>query len=249
MDPRDRTLSHFRDRSGRYEQSSSWVVDEALLERIVAAAGPPVDGVVLDLATGTGLVARAFRGRAREVIGLDVSPEMTRAAHERVDRLIIAPMEDIPLPDASVDACVCRQGLQFCDLDRTLSEVARVLKPGGRVAFCHLNAYGPQDRDEAFRIQALRNPARRNFFVPGDLEAALSRAGLPPQSTLRYLSRESVLRWIDHGAGTPEQREAILAAYRSASEPFRRAHLLEERDGDFIDTMLFLIVAAARPEA
>jgi ubiquinone/menaquinone biosynthesis C-methylase UbiE len=242
-----KVISHFRDRSGTYDNSSSWVVDQNLLSRIFAHAQIAGGETVLDLATGTGLVAKQFHGRTKEVIGLDISRDMSRYGGAWLDRLLIAAVESIPLPDESVDVCVCRQGLQFADLRRATAEIARVLRPGGRAVLCHLTAHGEDDHEDAFRIQALRNPARVNFFKPGDLEAQLVAAGLEIRETVAYLSRESVDRWIDHGASTPEERAEIKAAYRAASPAFKRIHRILEADGDIFDLMSFSIIAAAKP--
>jgi ubiquinone/menaquinone biosynthesis C-methylase UbiE len=244
--PNEKALAHFKDRSARYNQSSRWVVDAELLGKIFDAAGVRGDETVLDMATGTGLVAERFRGKVKEVVGLDISADMTRQAAAHVDRMILSPMESIPLADASVDVCVCRQGLQFSNLPATIAEVARVLRPGGRAVFCHLSAYGESDRADAFKIQALRNPARVNFFKPGDLESTLEAGGLAVTRTLRHLSRESVNRWIDHGASRAEERAAIKDAYRSASADFKRLHVIEADGDDILDTMLFLIVRAEK---
>jgi ubiquinone/menaquinone biosynthesis C-methylase UbiE len=130
-----KVLRHFRARSRRYNKSSRWVGDPRLLDRIFRLAGIRGDETVLDLATGTGLVARRFKGRAREVIGLDVSPPMARQGARHVDRMIIAPIEAIPLESGSVDVCVCRQGLQFVRLPQAVKEIVRVLRPGGRAVF------------------------------------------------------------------------------------------------------------------
>lgn len=245
--PDQKVLSHFRDRSARYNQSSNWVGDARLLGSIVGLSGVEPGDTVLDVATGTGLVARAFRGKAKAVLGLDVSPEMTRLAEGCHDRLLIAPVEAIPLEAASVDVLVCRQGLQFADLPKAAAEIFRVLRPGGRAVLCHLCAYGADDEKEAFRIQALRNPARVNFFKPGDLEKALGACGLKVTRVDRYPSRESIAKWIGHGAISEEQQKAIVDAYRSASPEFKRIHRVEFAGDDVFDTMLFLLIRAEKP--
>ncbi|MFI5348819.1 MAG: class I SAM-dependent methyltransferase [Elusimicrobiota bacterium] len=244
--PSKKVLSHFRERSARYNKSSNWVVDPELLGKIFDMAGIRGGETVLDMATGTGLVAKQFHGKVAEVVGLDISPDMTRQASEYVDRLLISPVESIPLPSESVDVCVCRQGLQFVDLPKAISEVARVLKPGGRAVFCHLYAYGDQDAADAFKIQALRNPSRVNFFKPGSLEAVLEPRGLSVTQTVRYLSRESVNQWIDHGVGGEAERRAIKDAYAAASSEFRSIHRIETAGDDLFDTMLFLILRAEK---
>jgi radical SAM superfamily enzyme YgiQ (UPF0313 family) len=238
---------HFHDRAERYNKSSNWVRDEKLLESIFKMARTKPTDVVLDIACGTGMVSKQFKGRVKEVIGLDLSTQMSEQAQNHVDRMIISSVENIPLPDQSVDVAVCRQGLQFVNLNRAMQEVMRVLKPGGRVVFCHLNAYGLYDRADAFEIQALRNPARVNFFIPGDLESVLEEHGLKVTEVGQTRSRESINQWINHGASTEHERESIKRIYRQASPEFKKVHELEIFDEDIMDTMLFLTIGAQKP--
>lgn len=119
-------------------QFKPWSLD--LLER----ARPQPGERVLDLACGTGAVAREAVKRVSpsgSVVGVDVSPDMLRVAHEVVgtDNGRIewqqASAESLPLPDASFDLALCQQGVQFFpDKQGALRELRRVLKPGGRVA-------------------------------------------------------------------------------------------------------------------
>lgn len=240
--------SHFKDRSQKYNKSSNWVSDQKLLGDLFKAARIRGDEVVLDVATGTGQVAKQFHGKVKKLIGLDISQEMSDQAKPFLDEFLLASAEEIPLPDASVDVIVCRQGLQFVQLDLTVSEFMRVLKPGGRVVFSHLNAYGHYDRADAFRIQELRNPARVNFFIPSDLESVLEFHGLKVTEVSQYRSRESVNQWIHHGASTEQEREEILKIYKNSSPEFRKLHEIEFLEDDILDTMLFLTVSASKPE-
>ena len=101
-----------------------------------AAAGP--GDRLLDVACGTGVVARAAARRVRpggHVCGLDVNEDMlaiARRAGEDIEWRQ-ADASRTGLPDASFDAAVCQQGLQFIpDRLAALREVHRVLAPGGR---------------------------------------------------------------------------------------------------------------------
>ncbi len=242
--------AHFENRSKLYNQSSNWVHDEELINTIFNQAKIQGNEVVLDVATGTGLVAKRFKGNVKEIIGLDISHAMTEQAKNNVDRIIINSVEkDIPLEKESVDVVICRQGLQFVNLELALPEIAKVLKPRGRVVFTHLAAYNVNDRADSFKIQALRNPARVNFFAPGDLECSLELNGYKVTDVLHYRSRESVNKWINHGASTAEERLAIHEAYKNSGIEFQRMHQLEFVADDIFDTMLFLIVVAEKKES
>jgi ubiquinone/menaquinone biosynthesis C-methylase UbiE len=101
------------------------------------------DARVLDVACGTGIVARCAARAVGDTStrGADPNPamlEVARSAAQREDLAIEwhqAPAEDLPLPDASVDVVLCQQGAQFFqDRDTAAREMLRVLDDGGRIA-------------------------------------------------------------------------------------------------------------------
>jgi len=99
----------------------------------------PVDGGhVLDVATGTGLVAQALLRRGFRVTGLDQSPEMLARARERFEgrvELVEASAEDMPFADASFDHLTFTYLLRYVDDPlATMRELARVVRPGGTLA-------------------------------------------------------------------------------------------------------------------
>jgi DNA gyrase subunit B len=239
---------HFSARAPSYERSSSWCTDEALDGLLLARAQPRATDRVLDVACGTGLVSRLFHGRVARVVGVDVTPEMSARSRAYLDELVIAPAEAMPFESDSFDVVVCRQGIQFMTLPDAVREMARVTRPGGRIVLVNSCAYGQADRDEYFEILRLRNPVRRQFFEPPDLERLLGNdAGCVDVVLDRYVSVEDVDNWSDNGAIDEARREQIREIYRCASADFRRLHAVEEADGRFVDHMLFVIVAGRKP--
>ncbi len=242
----ENTTKHFIKRAGQYNHSSSWVENLNLIAKIreLAAVGP--HGCVLDIAIGTGKVARAFYGRVRCVVGVDICPDMVRQAGGCADKIILSPAEHLPFRDCAFDACVCRQGLQFMKLEQVIPEVYRVLKSGGHAVFCHLTAYGPEDREETFLIQKLRNPARENFFLPGDIPAYMRRNAFINIEVTEYITRESVNQWINHGAIAEYDKIKIRKAYHQASDVFKRIHNVQFINGDIFDSMRMILVKATK---
>jgi demethylmenaquinone methyltransferase/2-methoxy-6-polyprenyl-1,4-benzoquinol methylase len=98
---------------------------------------------ILDIATGTADVAiEALRLRPDEIVGVDISEEMLRIGREKLRRLraedrvslVRAPSESLPFEDNRFDAVTVAFGVRnFEDLSKGLSEMCRVLVPGGRV--------------------------------------------------------------------------------------------------------------------
>jgi DNA gyrase subunit B len=239
-------INHFTARAGGYDRSSAWCTDEALGRLVLQLAQPGPDDRVLDVACGTGLVSQLFTGRVARVVGVDITDDMAVQAGPYLDELIVAPAEELPLATASFDVVVCRQGIQFMILPDAVREMARVLRPGGRLVLINLCAYGPQDRTEYFEVLRLRNPVRRHFFDPGDLGSLLADAGCEDIVAERYVSVEDVDVWSDNGAIDEARREAIREVYRNASAPFRQLHAVREADGRFTDNMLFIVAAGIR---
>jgi SAM-dependent methyltransferase len=88
---------------------------------------------VLDLGAGTGKLTRSLVARGLDVVALEPLTEMreTLAATVPEARPLAGTAEDIPLPDASVDAITVAQAWHWVDPDRATAEAARVLRPGG----------------------------------------------------------------------------------------------------------------------
>jgi demethylmenaquinone methyltransferase/2-methoxy-6-polyprenyl-1,4-benzoquinol methylase len=99
------------------------------------------DNVVLDVACGTGdLAAEAARAGGR-VTGLDFSPEMLVRARRKEPSVewVQGDMLALPFADASFDAATCGFGVRNAsDLDLALRELARVLRPGGRIGILEI---------------------------------------------------------------------------------------------------------------
>lgn len=94
-----------------------------------------IDGTVVDLGAGTGLLTRGLVGRAATVIAVEPSDNMRAqlsASLPTVDA-VRGTGEAMPLPSASADAVVSAQAWHWVDVPRASAEVARVLRPGGRL--------------------------------------------------------------------------------------------------------------------
>jgi ubiquinone/menaquinone biosynthesis C-methylase UbiE len=151
---------------------------------------------VLDVACGTGVVARAaasILGASGEVVGTDLSAEMLEVARARSSaggaRIHWQQGDAMALPcaDAEFDVVLCQQGLQFFpDKVGALREMHRVLKPRGSLGVCVWRSieHSPllSAISDALKLHASEDIAG-GFGVPfafGDrlaLEAAISDAG------------------------------------------------------------------------
>jgi ubiquinone/menaquinone biosynthesis C-methylase UbiE len=158
----------------------------------VAAAAELQDGErVLDVACGTGVLAREARRRTGArgyVAGLDPAPGMLAVAEA------LAPSvqwrrglaESLPFPDETFDAVVSQFGLMFMHRDAAVREMLRALKPGGRVVVAvwdsadRIPAYAAEIALLERRAGGRAADALRAPFALGDRDALTSifeRAG------------------------------------------------------------------------
>lgn len=108
--------------------------------RVIAAAQIERGQRVVDVACGTGVLARAVADRVGATgftVGVDINDAMLNIAREKAPEIEWhqAPAEALPLNDNSFDSAVCQFGLMyFEDQQAALVEMMRVLRPGGNLA-------------------------------------------------------------------------------------------------------------------
>ena len=144
---KNHALELFADLPSRYDRVGalmSFGQDSRWRRALVAGMAVGPDQRVLDVATGTGMVAaELIRRTGCRVVGLDQSDEMLAGARARLARepalagrleLIRGEAERLPFPDGAFDALTFTYLLRYVD-DRaaTMRELARVVAPGGRI--------------------------------------------------------------------------------------------------------------------
>jgi demethylmenaquinone methyltransferase / 2-methoxy-6-polyprenyl-1,4-benzoquinol methylase len=129
----------------RYDRMNRLIslgLDRRWRRRTIAALDVEPTARVLDLACGTGDLARDLAAQRCRPVGIDLSATMLRVAHADAP-LVRGVAEQLPFADATFDGVVCGFALRnFVDLDAVFTECARVLRPGCR--FAALDATVPE---------------------------------------------------------------------------------------------------------
>jgi SAM-dependent methyltransferase len=100
--------------------------------------------VVLDAACGTGRYSAYLAGRGHRVIGVDRSPAMLAKARDKLPESEFreGDLEALPVESGSVDAAVCALALvHLPEIGRAIAELARVVRPGGRVIISDVHPF------------------------------------------------------------------------------------------------------------
>jgi SAM-dependent methyltransferase len=126
---RDRSLS-FGSAASAYERGRPSYPPEAIDWLLQPGARD-----VLDLGAGTGKLTTRLVERGLDVVAVDPIPDMLEVLRSslRDTRALLGTAEEIPLEDNSVDAVLVAQAWHWVDPQRAIPEIARVLRPGGRL--------------------------------------------------------------------------------------------------------------------
>jgi len=277
MNPAVRAL--FDEMAPSYDDFEPWY--EHLYARLHAllsaelGGGPAADRRALDAGCGTGLQTRLFADRGWRPHGVDISENLMLIARERVPRasFACATVEALPYADGVFDDIVCcGSTLSFVDdPGRALTEMGRVLRPGGRLflecehrpsldlGWTLLSAltgdalrYHTPLR-EAWRALVARRSVRLpypgygllNLFTTRDLHAMLKSAGLVPRREWGIHSITNVLpsTVLHRTALSP----ALAAIYRALGR--LDTALAPTRAGRALANSLVILAERAQPSA
>ncbi len=114
-------------RPGYAEAAVRWALEPVQDRRPVRVA---------DIGAGTGKLTETLGRLGADVTAVEPDPQMLAELRRTMPAVRSVPgrAEELPLPDASVDAVLAAQAMHWFDMDRALPEIARVLRPGGVLA-------------------------------------------------------------------------------------------------------------------
>jgi arsenite methyltransferase len=171
--------------------------------------------VILDIGSGSGtdaLIASTLTGPQGKVYGLDMTQAMLDKLRRNIDEMgvknvipIEGNAEDIPLPDGSVDVVTSNGVLNLVpDKPRAFAEIARVLKPGGRLQISDISLGSPVS-DKARSDPKLWAECVVGAVVEDDYVEKLRAAGLDVEVISRFDyfagSVSADTRRVAHGLG------------------------------------------------
>jgi ubiquinone/menaquinone biosynthesis C-methylase UbiE len=219
------------------ERWASWS-DEAL-RRMLELANPQPNWRVLDVATGTGFTALAFASQVAEVVGTDISPGMLTEAAKRARSAEIAnvrwqeaPAEALPFDNGTFDLVTCRIAPHhFTSVPMFLSEVARVLAPGG--VFVLGDTTVPSDDPEAAEwqnaVERERDPSHMRNRSPEEWLGLCILAGFTVTNLDHSVGAITMdlSAWLDTSGCEGERAERVRQLFAEAPASARQQFRIE----------------------
>jgi ubiquinone/menaquinone biosynthesis C-methylase UbiE len=242
----------FSERAAFYTTSASHK-NPQMLAKLVALAQPQAGWQALDVATGTGHTAFALAPYVQHVIATDLTPAMLDEARKLQTTLGITNVEfrtadvhHLPFPDASFDLVSSRIAPHhFSDIRRALREIARVLRPAGRLVIDDRSI--PEDDFVDKTMNALdtyHDPSHVREYRPSEWRQFLEETGFRVESIEPY-HQQRPLTSLTHNADA-QSTARIHEVMAGLDEAQRRAMNAELKDGQWYLNHWFVIFSAIK---
>ncbi|MEP6892350.1 MAG: class I SAM-dependent methyltransferase [Gaiellaceae bacterium] len=177
---------------------------------------------VVDLGAGTGKLTRGLVALGHRVTAVEPLPEMLEQLRAAVPKVVALSggAEKIPLPDASTDVVVCAQAFHWFDQPVALREIARVLRPSGRIGL----VWNKRDARESW-MAALSELESTVLLPLVDAQEPIAASGLfgPVEGAsfafVQRVDREMLLDLVRSRSYCaimdPEERDEVLGRFGS----------------------------------
>jgi ubiquinone/menaquinone biosynthesis C-methylase UbiE len=234
----------FWEKRAQYYDNLEWVNHGSYLDAFIKAGKFNKSDVVLDVGTGTGIIAHAVAPLVKSVIGLDKSQKMLEQSNWQGNMYFINWNLLSPLfADGVIDKVTARHVFHhiFEDTQKAMSECYRVLKKGGRMIFSEGVPPSPDVKNDYIEIFKLKE--KRLTFMEEDLFALMEVAGFKNiQTEIFRLRRMSVKNWLINSGLPQANQDKIFNLHINAGDYFKEAYNMIEVDGDcFIDMKMAIL--------
>ena len=227
------------------------------LGRMVEIAAPKGTELLLDIATGGGHVARTFSPHVARVIASDLTPEILRHASDSFAEngfsnieTAEADAEDLPFEDDSFEVVTCRIAPHhFPNPEKFVTEVARVLKPGGQ--FLLVDSTVPEGEDGEFfnQFEEIRDHSHVRSLTIEEWAELIAEAGLTLTLAETFTKRHDFEDWVVRSNTSGDDRSKLIEMMITASGERKSMFQVEIENDAFIGfTDTKTLFHATKPE-
>ncbi len=243
VQPRSSSLDFWKKRAEKYNKLA-WVNESSYLEAFVSSADFNKSDIVLDVGTGTGVIAHAIAPLVREVVGLDISQDMLENSNWEGNKYFIR--KDIREPffgEKSFDKVTARMVFHHITekTQEAMNECYRVLKSGGKIILSEGIPPIPELKEDYSRIFKLKED--RLTFLEKDLVDLMEFAGFKKIKIKVYIMKDfSIKNWLENSGLPEEAQREIFDMHINGSDLFKRAYNMKIVGGDCLIDVKNLIL-------
>ena len=231
-------------RSEKYN-NLDWATDQSYIDVFLSATDFNSSDIVLDVGTGTGIIAHALSPVVKEVIGMDRSQDMLEHSNWKENKYFIRrDIRDAFFHDGVFDKVTARMVFHHIikDTQRAMDECYRIIKPGGKMVLAEGIPPTPELKDDYTEIFRLKE--ERITFLQEDLVKLLDKSGFKNiEITGHKMTNFSVRNWLSNSGQSKKIQDKIYDLHVTSSDLFKEAYKLELKDDDcFIEVKNLILV-------
>ena len=240
----------FWEKRAKTYEKLEWAIKGGYLHAFLDAGDFHSDDNVLDVGTGTGIVAHTISPFVNKVIGIDISDDMlSRAFEHRTSNEEFFKMDatDLKFDEKSFTRVTARMVFHhiLADTQKAMNGCFRVLKPGGKMIFSE--GVPPSVHVKPFYIEMFKLKEERLTFMNSDLISLMRNAGFKNIKEIIYWSRKSSIRnWLDNSGLGEGAKKAIFDMHINLDEQGKKDYKMFFGNGDCFIDMRFVILVGEK---
>jgi ubiquinone/menaquinone biosynthesis C-methylase UbiE len=204
MDHENRVRDEFTRQAATFSASAA-ITDAALTQVFIDALGEAAHGSVLDVACGPGILSAAIAKTARRVVAFDLTRKGRTKAKQPCPDAGLGNVTfregnaaELPFADGDFDAVMTRLSVHHFDRPgRAMSEIFRVLRPGGSFVIADvISSEVPTEAELQNAIEILRDPSHVRMLPGSELAALVRSAGFAIESLASWDKPREFAEWM-----------------------------------------------------
>ena len=234
-------------RAERYNELH-WVNEQSYIDAFIRSAGFNSNDLVLDVGTGTGVIANSISHLVKEVIGLDISQAMLEHSNWSGNKYFVKRDIRDPIFSSEVfDKITARMVFHHIieETQNAMDECYRMLRKGGKMIISEGIPPTPELKNDYAEIFNLKE--ERIIFSEDDLFLLMQQSGFKDIHAVIHTMKDfSVANWLDK-SGLPQNRQdKIFELHVTASDEFRKGYNMKIVNGDCLIEVKNLILVGEK---
>jgi len=221
-------------RAAKYDKLF-WVKDDSYIKEIIELSECKKDDVVLDVGSGTGVVARAIKPLVKHVVAVDISDAMLSKGQWEGISIVKWDISDLLFVNNLFNKIIARMVFHhiFDELDRVIIRCHDMLKNGGKLIVAE--GTPPTDDDEIVEwyTEMFRLKEERRTFRSNEIASYLKKHGFEKvRQKTHFMDNFSIRNWLQNSGIDRKNCEKIMQMHINSSSKIKSAYQMRILDND-----------------
>ena len=227
-----------------------WASKGDFLHTFLNAGAFHEDDTVLDIGTGTGIIAHTVSPFVKKITGIDISDEMLKRAENPAFKNIEwlrMDAHDLKFKANTFNKVTARMVFHHIieHTQKAMNECLRVLKKGGIMVFSE--GVPPTEHVKSFYTEMFKLKEDRITFMESDLEELMRKAKFSSIHKKIFWARNSSIRnWLENSGLPKKTQDAIYQMHVDLDDQGKKNYNMQIKDGDCFIDMKFVILTGTK---